>query len=313
MSISRKLIEAASGSSGGDPIYDPDDIFAVNTANTAGDGSFESGFPVDMAIRKFVSQIDGPYVASRLGGPNHLLTSSSDAEVSDPTSVFDGSAGWSSGWASDPDHLSWMWRCAPGHFDVVAYEGDRQDGRKVTHNLGVVPEMMWVKKRTAAGSWPIYHSALGATQDMLLDKDLAARVTSVWSNTEPTESNIALGADGNVNGVGEKYIAYLFASAHGVSKVGTYTGTGSTTDVEVDCGFTAGARWVLIKATNTTGDWLMTTPTSALNFMIKLNSDAAMIGEYGVTPTANGFKVGGGNANTNTNARDVEYIYYAIA
>ena len=42
-------------------------------------------------------------------------------------------------------HLSWMWKRAPGFFDVVAYTGTEAAGRTVSHNLGVAPEMMWVK------------------------------------------------------------------------------------------------------------------------------------------------------------------------
>ena len=45
----------------------------------------------------------------------------------------------------------------------------------------------------------------------------------------------------NTNGSGETYIAYLFASLNGISKVSSYTGTGY--DINVDCGFTAGARF----------------------------------------------------------------------
>jgi hypothetical protein len=41
-----------------------------------------------------------------------------------------------------------MFKRAKGFFDVVAYTGDGIAGRTVNHNLGVVPEMMWVKKRS---------------------------------------------------------------------------------------------------------------------------------------------------------------------
>jgi hypothetical protein len=58
---------------------------------------------------------------------------------------------------------------------------------------------------------------------------------------------------GNVNGNGETYISYLFATLAGVSKVGSYTGTAA--DLNVDCGFSAGARFILIKRTDSTGDW----------------------------------------------------------
>ena len=53
---------------------------------------------------------------------------------------------------------------------------------------------------------------------------------------------------------GESWIVYLFASLSGVSKIGTYTGTGSD-GIDVDCGFTSGARLVIIKRTDSTGNW----------------------------------------------------------
>ena len=56
-----------------------------------------------------------------------------------------------------------------------------------------------------------------------------------------------------VNQSTKKYIAFLFSSLPGISKVGSYAGTGN--DINVDCGFTAGARFVLIKRTDSTGDW----------------------------------------------------------
>jgi hypothetical protein len=56
-----------------------------------------------------------------------------------------------------------------------------------------------------------------------------------------------------VNGSGDTYVAYLFASLPGISKVSSYTGTGA--DLNVDCGFSAGARFILIKRTDSTGDW----------------------------------------------------------
>ena len=52
---------------------------------------------------------------------------------------------------------------------------------------------------------------------------------------------------------GESWIVFLFATLPGISKVGSYAGTGN--DINVDCGFTNGARFVLIKRTDTSGDW----------------------------------------------------------
>ena len=45
----------------------------------------------------------------------------------------------------------------------------------------------------------------------------------------------------------------MFATLTGVSKVGTYTGNATTN--QINCGFSAGARFVMIKRLDTTGDW----------------------------------------------------------
>jgi hypothetical protein len=56
-----------------------------------------------------------------------------------------------------------------------------------------------------------------------------------------------------MNGSGNTYVSYLFVTCPGVSKVGSYTGNG-TTQV-INCDFIAGARFVMIKRTDSTGDW----------------------------------------------------------
>ena len=76
---------------------------------------------------------------------------------------------------------------------------------------------------------------------------------TIWNDTAPTSSVFTVGADNSVNNNGYTYIAFLFATLAGVSKVGSVTHSGSSTDV--DCGFTAGARFVLLKRTDAAGDW----------------------------------------------------------
>jgi hypothetical protein len=147
---------------------------------------------------------------------------------------------------------------------------------------------MIVKKRDTAGfsasNWGVYVS--GITQLSVFGSDpdnygsrpavLTLNATSVptfsssgyWDHTHPTSTYFRLGDTYHVNRSGSTYIAYLFATLAGVSKVGSYTGTGTT--LSIDCGFTAGARFVLIKrfnrVTGTSGtpqeaSSLATTPT----------------------------------------------------
>jgi hypothetical protein len=116
----------------------------------------------------------------------------------------------------------------------------------VTHNLGVAPELMIVKGRSNAQRWPMY-TALGATKAIFLNTTENVDTNSVfWNDTAPTSSVFTVGTSTQVNGSGTTYVAYLFATCAGVSKVGSYTGTGTT--LQIDCGFTSGARFVFIKA-----------------------------------------------------------------
>jgi hypothetical protein len=100
-----------------------------------------------------------------------------------------------------------------------------------------------------------------------------------------------------------------------VSKVFSFTGNGTTQTI--NCGFAAGARFVLLKATSTTGGWYvydtargMTVLTDPYLFM---NSTAAEVATLGsVTTVTTGFAVNAAiTAGVNTNG--VSYIGLAIA
>jgi hypothetical protein len=110
-------------------------------------------------------------------------------------------------------------------------------------------------------------------------------------------------------------VAYLFATCAGVSKVGSYTGTGTT--LQVNCGFTAGSRFVLIKRTDSTGDWYVW--NSALGIIagndpyILLNSTAAQVTGTDYVDTYNaGFEISS-TAPAGINASAGTYIFLAIA
>ena len=70
--------------------------------------------------------------------------------------------------------------------------------------------------------------------------------------TTPTATNFKLTARVNASA---NYIAYLFATLAGVETVGSVAPTGSLSNITVDCGFSSGARFVLKKRTDSTGEW----------------------------------------------------------
>ena len=146
---------------------------------------------------------------------------------------------------------------APSFFDEVCYTGTGA-AMTVSHNLGAVPELIILKSRNNAESWMVYAAPLGNAQWLALNSSSGASSAGLrWNDTTPTSSVFSVGKFSGTtpysSGSDYTYVAYLFATCAGVSKVGSYTGTGTT--LQIDCGFTGGARFVLIKRTDSTGDW----------------------------------------------------------
>ena len=133
--------------------------------------------------------------------------------------------------------------------------------------------------------------------------------SALWNSTAPTASVFTVGSAGDVNSSSHTYIAYLFATVAGVSKVGSFTATGS--DVNVDCGFTNGAKFVLIKRTNTADDWFIFRDIASGNDKrLKLNTtDAEATGSDNIDPLSSGFTMTSGILGDSGN----EFIFYAIA
>ena len=95
----------------------------------------------------------------------------------------------------------------------------------IGHGLGVVPEFFMVNRLNTSGTdWMVYHSAMGATKNLVLN-NTAAPSTSItrWNNTEPTSTLISLGTTTAVNGSSDTYVCYAFAPSQFIS-IGSYNG-----------------------------------------------------------------------------------------
>ena len=175
--------------------------------------------------------------SSRLTGTGYLVTSSTAAEVAagttilqaNPWDVMDGvKVGTTSTItnASANTFINYLLKRAPSFMDVVCYTGTGVAGRTVSHNLGSVPNCIIVKRRSATADWAIYHSDLGNTKYVQFSILAAGTSSTYWNDTSPSSTNFTLGTITDVNASGATYIAYLFATCAGVSKVGGYTGNG---------------------------------------------------------------------------------------
>lgn len=294
-------------------------VFNTDVGRTAASGAtpaFISNFVTDLGFVADRSSAGNKEVASRLTGPTRLRTNTTDAEAAQSAYTFDYMTGWNSAGSAASTQLSWMFKRAPSFFDEVCYTGT-DAARTISHNLQAVPEMIIVKRRNSLTIWAVYHSGIGNTQAMELNSSDSVK-TSVdfWNSTTPTSSVFSIGGSNTaVNAGSSPYVAYLFATCAGVSKVGSYTGNGSTQAIA--CGFTGGARFVLIKRTNSTGDWYVYDTARGMTVLtdpyLLLNSTAAESATLGsVTTTTGGFTVDASIlAAINTNA--ASYIFLAIA
>ena len=296
------------------------DVFAIDThGDTAPTPpAWNSGFPVDMAIYKNITSSSGNWVLSgRLTGTKSLKTNTNESEGNDNSILFDYQNGYYDGTGSLSNFVSWMWKRARGYFDVVTYTGN-DTLRTINHNLGVVPEMMWLKRRDSSDIWYVYHSALGAGKRLTLhETDAESSDTSTMNNTAPTASVFTLNTNVNhVNANNSTYVAFLFATLAGVSKVGSYTGNAGASTINVDCGFTGDTpSFILIKESSGTGNWWVFDSkrgiVASTEKALYLNATDAETSAFDyIDPYSGGFSL---STNSGINTDGATFIFYAIA
>jgi hypothetical protein len=287
------------------------EVFLPQLANTSAP-TYRASFTIDMVMA--LQRTGGShYIGDRLRGAFISDTTSTAAEAAYANEKWDYQTS-ALAYASGPTYeVGECFRRAPGFFDVVCYTGTGV-ARTVNHNLGVVPELIFVKSRTDASNWFIYNATTGNTKYLILNADnISQTASTVWNNTTPTSTVFSLGTSIVVNKSASNFVAYLFATCAGVSKVGSYTGTGATQTI--NAGLASGARFVMIKRTDSTGDWFVwdtargmvagTDPRLALN-LISAESNANW-----VYTASTGFQIV--TTDASVNASGGSYIYLAIA
>ena len=290
------------------------------------------GFAPDLFLTKQRQANDNgsfPWYDKLRGTPAGLLSTSTSSERTSDVAITaflnngvvlgngtgDGGT-WSN--ASGYPYINYFFGRAPGFFDEVCYTGNGEGANNQTHNLGVVPEMCILRRRSSAANWQVVHKNDGVTA-----ASLALNLTNATISTSVMSANFTSTyfktADATCwyeasNGNTSTFVAWLFATCPGVSKVGNYTGTGTLTTI--NCGFTGGARFVLIKRTDSTSNWFvwdtargMTTGTDP---SLTLNTTSAEVNANSVFTIATGFQLlASPSDDVNTNGGT--YIFLAIA
>ena len=300
------------------------DVFKPELLTSASQ-TFNPGFAPDMNWHMFDRSSSSGFAitGTRLtGNSKYLQTYANSAEAGSgsnweydaPTGKF--TQGISSG--STSGGIEYFFKRAPGFLDIVTWTGNGVTGRTINHNLGVAPEFMMVKRRSGSENWYIYHKQPGATKAASFNLS-AFGSAGVWDDTEPTATTVALMGDNAVNGDGETYVGFFFASLDGISKVGSYSGGSSASNIDIDCGFTAGARFVLIKRTDnyvSTANWFIYDSARGIvsgnDPYLKLNGGTEVTNTDYIDPLNAGFTVTS-SAPSGMNGDDGTFMFLAIA
>jgi hypothetical protein len=297
-------------------------VFSPNTANASAGTAIVTNFPVDLSIAQARSAGDPARWEDRLRGVNSPNLSGATPTLRSDSTAAETTASITLGWDNTQiqvpsyyasvDSILWNFRRAPSFFDEVCYAGD-DTAMIINHNLGVPPELIIVKKRNDAQNWTVSRSS-DLTKNISLNVATAENSYTTYSSLTSTTVTFNSAGTGLTTS-GSTYVMYLFATCAGVSKVFLYTGNGSSQTI--NCGFTGGARWILIKRTDSTGDWYVWDTARGIvsgnDPYLRLNSTAAEVTTNDTIDTdSTGFVVNQVSA-TNVNVSSATYIGLAIA
>jgi hypothetical protein len=308
-------------------------VFSPIASSAATGTKLTTNFPVDLQM--FALRTSGQVQAyDRLRGVSstttesgqRLITSSTAAEstVTATVRAWDNTGFQMASFWTGSSMVFWNFGRAPGFFDVVCYTGTGAASIVLNHNLTVIPGIYIIKARSAVGDWQTlfnvsgtqYRFWSGASPASGLNLTTASTNTSnLGGLTSTTFTPTFYMGNTHTNSAGVNYVAYLFASVAGVSKVGSYTGTGTTN--QINCGFTGGARFVMIKRTDSTGDWYVWDSVRGIvagnDPYLLLNSTAAEVtGTDYVDTYSAGFEISS-TAPAAINANGGSFIFWAIA
>ena len=233
--------------------FHPKDYF--NTVLYTGNGSDAHGitgvgFQPDWVWTKIRSGADNHGLYDVVRGVNkNLQTNSNYAEQSYSTLLqsFD-SDGFTIGTngeinANSSTFVSWNWRAGNSQgssntdgsinttytsvnttsgFSQSLYTGNGTNGATIGHGLGVIPQMVWIKRLSNNDGMIMYHHKLGNAASMKMDRADGSSTGNFWNSTTPTSSVVTVTNSTECNLNGQTYVMYSFAQKNGFSRFGKY-------------------------------------------------------------------------------------------
>ena len=199
-------------------------------------------------------------------------------------------------------------------FSIVKYNG-LNTAVTAGHGLESPPEMV-ICKPLAAGAWAVWHKDMASDLDKnyipLTTGATTPNASSLWNYSNWGATKIG-SSNPLMFGTNNDIIAYCFTSKRGVSKVGSYTGTGASGNkifTEFEPAF------LMQKETNTSGAnwhiWDNVRDSNPIENILSPNTSSAEGPvSSGITFNRDGFTINTTNGSINGNGDN--YIYLAVA
>ena len=202
-------------------------------------------------------------------------------------------------------------------FSIVKWTGT-SSGTTMGHGLGATPKVIISKPISTSGAWHSYFSEISNMNNgyiVLNTGDAFATGITIWGGS-PNTTTFTQVKSAYANLTGQTYIAYCFADVEGFSKMGSYTGNGSTDGTFVYTGFRP--VFVLVKNSTTGGLSWVINDTSRNTYnecnkdLIPNSSSAESTPSPGrMDILSNGFKIRS-SANS-VNQSGANHVYMAFA
>lgn len=204
---------------------------------------------------------------------------------------------------------------AESGFSIGTRTGKQETADTVAHGLGKSPEMIIMRARNVDSEWLVWFPSINSTNYLNLRAlDGFAYNASYY---QPTVTSTTFTT--NWTNSSYQWIYYFFASIDGYQKFGSYSGNGTSKSV-TGLGFQP--RWVMIKRTDTDGNWQVWDSTrnpsadNSNNNVVYINTNLGAIDAGSgvhLSFDSDGFTINGASGNNNNGSAPGNYIYWAIA
>jgi len=315
----------------------------MNTVLYTGNGTSQTitgvGFQPDFLWIKNRQQSDWHNLVDSIRGATKRLSSNNETAENDNAQNV--SAFASDGFSVGNDHntnangenyVSWNWLGSnttatntdgsitttvsantTSGFSIVTFTSPASGSYTLGHGLNSAPDLVIYKCRGTTSPWWTFYTLVDGSLDYVNLSATSAGASDSAGLAVPTSTVFSL-VD-NYAPTSQTAVAYCFHSVEGYSKIGKYTGNGSTDGAFVYTGFRP--SFFLTKPASTTGEWTMYDNTrdtfNVADHRLAANDGAS---EYNngnglIDFLSNGFKMRVNHPSNNSSG--VTYLYMAFA